>query len=389
MGAALYLCAPVRAQEISRKDLALARDFTALTSTRPMPLDPGPGLLVMELDLSGRKLLQGRDAPYVVEFKSTTSARIHQSELPRGDRLLLVELPADRYCLSAISTAEERHSLPCEPPFFDTNGSSIDLAGTVTIRTSGMRLSIVKRDLSSALVDFHLPEPHLDTVRRFLAKHEDAGTSTFFLSSPQRGYSILRLYPEGVAELQELALSGSAYSSGRWMDDGNQLSIRHLFGRERVELKHTESGWRGVEHRFNLRRSSEPVLLQASPIAVSRSPECWSWRNCDWRLGEGLVELANFTRIANGIQLDAEVLLEHRLEVQGALGHPTDVRVIASNQDRRTTSRIAHKFKESIYANRSPLQHTEHVHRTRLRFRAAGDHIEVIGEDLGPAASPP
>ncbi len=73
------------------------------------------GQLVMALDPSGRNLLHGSEAPCMVYLTSTTGARMHQSELPRADRFLLVELLADRSCLSAISTAEERHSLRSEP----------------------------------------------------------------------------------------------------------------------------------------------------------------------------------------------------------------------------------------------------------------------------------
>lgn len=148
------------------------------------------------------------------------------------------------------------------------------------------------------------------------------------------------------------------------MDDDNQLSIKRFFGRERIELKRAESGWRGVEHRFNPRRRSEPALLKASPIALSRWPECRNWRNCDWRLGGGLVELANYTRIASGIQLDTVALLRHHLEARGVLGHPTDFRAIASNQERRTTSRIARTFIESVYTNRSPAAHRTHAQNT-------------------------
>jgi hypothetical protein len=341
---------------------AHGQDLLSRLIPQKMNRPAGEGLLLVSLDASHTE-------PLELEFAQADGSSVGSTTVRAGSTSILA-LPAGRYCLRSVRRAKRVHQAKCAQPYVDVTGGSIDFTGALRLLLRGKRARVLDRSVPNDVLS--LDAAQMERVDAFLAHGADGGVRTLFRSSPAMFPDILRLYADGMAELETYAIYNASYLRWRWSGDEQQIVIEHEGGR--YDLTATPGGWRGVQTDGGGAAMSRS-LRGHEVFAAASDLRCWRWSACGSRIGSEMVVSPDYTWVKGNDELSGRVTLEFALEKRFAASRPRDVRVVSSTLAEALEAQVVEQFVDARF---TPELVGARRRRMEIEFLPSASGVEVV-----------
>lgn len=350
--------------------LTLARKAGPQLAMRGELPAQGLGLLIADFRLDS-DWEAGSD--YVLELGPTSGGDVLRFPLKVGQPGVL-PLAAGRYCLSGLIRDGKRIASRCEAPFYDVSADSVDISGRVEVVVERKRSEVTDRVIDASYQLTSLSAAQQQEVAAFLGEAGKRGTRTFFFSSPPGLRMTLRLYPGGVAELQEYTLANASYERGTWTQDGDAYALSFYNDHMRYRVTPAGDGWRGVMTSIVDRKVGGLDFRHERQLAVASEPRCWHWSACGERWSSGILAHPDYTFVKGRQALSGAIEFEFALGEEKGAVKPLDIAVVRSAFAPELTASVQESFGFAVY---SPDLAAEPARRYRqsVAFRREGEAL--------------
>ncbi|HVH33027.1 MAG TPA: hypothetical protein VM847_02835 [Tahibacter sp.] len=380
---ALLFCA-VAGTAAAADDLQLARSYGPLLGRRAPPPLEGPGLLLADIRID-EDWPAGSD--YAVEFSPAGGGAAQRFPMLVGQSGALT-LQSGRYCLTAVERGGKRYASACEAPFFDVSAHSVDVTGQIDVALRRKRAEVTARRFGPDYAEVPLSEAQQSDVAAHLEASATKGVRTFFVSSPPGLWRIVRLFPDGVVEIQQQALANASYERGSWTADGAALALSFHKGNSLYRFAPDGDGWQGTLAVLTHRDFSGADFATVRHLAVATRLPCWHWQRCGTRWPSGVVSNPDYTFVKHLDTLTGRLELEFALVSEHGVAKPQTPRAVAEARSAEY-SVSAKFFSTSCVCSGDKALATAQRYRQSIDFIRNGDALEVRLGDLQPLPSKP
>lgn len=353
------------------EQLEFARRAGPLLARRAPPMTIGPGLLIA--DFRAKDTLWQAGSDYAIELSPATGGAGRRFAMKVGEAGVLT-LDAGRYCLTAVERDGKRHESPCEAPFYDVSGDSLDFTFAVEFELRRKRASVTARTLDDTYADMPLTASQRSDIAAYLDAARSRGARTFLISAPPGLRTTIRFGADGTAELQEYTLANASYLRGRWSEEeGAFVAVFHN-GNSRYRFVTDGDGWRGAITDTTTDMGGVDTFRAIRHLAVSTQPECWPWSRCGTRWPSGILFNPDYTFVKNAASLAGKVEFEFSLAAIPGAAKPTQVDIVNSTLSSGQAEDVKENFSGTLF---SPDLATDPATRYRQQIAFAVEQGEL------------
>jgi hypothetical protein len=365
----LFSCIYADAAKNNQEQLSLARNFSTLLAHRDSLKESGVGMLIILLAPQSMKPFDSAKK-IEVQFTPVAAGKAQRVEVNVGTSLAHME--AGRYCLDAFYIDGKKYSSKCWPPFFDVTAFNVDITGEIAFNLNIGKLNLVGRDNAKALTQMRLTDEQIVAVDRYLQDQRKSGYVTMFAHSPAKQPSILRFFPDGIAEIEEFSLANSSYQRGTWQHKTARVASFFNGGMKLKIADIDNASASTIRRGLSKEKDGQQSFVQTEQITLSPSLQCWHWRLCGNRIRPGVVREADLATYNSRSKLFGELELSYQLDTKDGYAIPKEIKLLSSSMPTKLAENVAQWFETTILSER-PNNDDRKIHRLRIIFTVKGD----------------